>query len=282
MQDIAKNMVSNKVTPSNSIFKSTSLEKPMSDKFDVIQTEIVDQIGWLTLNRPGYRNAISQEMWRAIPEKLSQMHDAGAKVVVITGAGGNFASGADLEELEQIDNYARAQHFWHALSEAVDYLYGFEIPIIAMIDGACIGGGLLLSIACDMRYASNDATFGVPVARLGIVLDDENIARLTYLVGPAFAKEMLFTGDAISAQEALSIGLINKVEDKTSLRTTVEKIAKKIIENGYASIIESKRSVRRAMSEGARGGLLPQHETVVVSSYLTSDFRTRIKRFFGD
>ncbi len=254
----------------------------MSDKFDVIQTEIVDQVGWLTLNRPGYRNAISQDMWRAIPEKLSQMHDNGAKVVVITGAGGNFASGADLEEMEQIDNYARAQHFWYALSEAVDYVYSFEIPIIAMIDGACIGGGLLLSLGCDLRYASTDASFGVPVARLGIVLDDENIARLTYLVGPAFAKEMLFTGDAISAQDALSIGLVNKVEDVTSLRATVEKTAKKIIDNGYASIIESKRSVRRATSEGARGGLLPQHETVVVSSYLTSDFRTRIKRFFGD
>ncbi len=254
----------------------------MEDKFDVVHTEIVDGIGWLTLNRPGYRNAISQDMWRAIPEKLSNMHDAGVKVVVICGAGSNFASGADLEELEQIDNYARAQNFWHALSEALDYVYAFELPLIAMIDGACIGGGLLLSIACDMRYASNNATFGVPVARLGIVLDDANIARLTYLVGPSFAKEMLFTGDTITAQEAHHIGLVNKLEDVTSLKNTVEKTAKRIIENGYASIIESKRSVRRATSEGARSGLLPQHETVVVSSYLTSDFRTRIKRFFGD
>jgi len=253
----------------------------MEDKFDVVQTEIVDGVGWLTLNRPGYRNAISQDMWRAIPEKLSAMHDNGAKVVVLCGAGNNFASGADLEELEAIDNYARAQTFWHALSEALDYVYSFELPIIAMIDGACIGGGLLLSAACDLRYASNLATFGIPVARLGIVLDDENIARLTYLIGPSFAKELLFTGDAISAQEAHQIGLVNKVEDVTSLRNTVEKTAKRIIENGYASIIESKRSVRRATSEGARR-LLPQHETVVVSSYLTSDFRTRIKRFFGD
>jgi enoyl-CoA hydratase/carnithine racemase len=254
----------------------------MQDKFDVVQTEIIDGVGWITLNRPGLRNAISQEMWNAIPEKLSTLHDNGAKAVVFTGAGNNFASGADLEELEQIDNYARAQTFWHALSEALDYVYAFELPLIAMIDGACIGGGLLLSIACDLRYASDTASFGVPVSRLGIVLDDENIARLTYLIGPAYAKEMLFTGDVITAQEAHAIGLVNKIEDVTGLRATVERTAKRIVENGYASIIESKRSVRRATSENARGGLLPQHETVVVSSYLTSDFRTRIKRFFGD
>lgn len=254
----------------------------MEDKYDVIQTEIADGIGWITINRPGFRNAVSIDMWDAIPQKLSDLHDAGAKVIVFSGAGSNFASGADLEELEKIDNYAHAQTFWHAISESLEYVYSFEIPTIAMVDGACLGGGLLLSIACDLRYASNLATFGIPISRLGIVLDDDNIARLTYLVGPSFAKEMLFTGDAISAQEALSIGLVNKVEDVTSLRNTVEKTAKRIVENGYASIIESKRSVRRATSEGARSGLLPQHETVVVSSYLTSDFRNRIKRFFGD
>lgn len=254
----------------------------MEDKFNVVQTEIVDGVGWITLNRPGYRNAISQEMWNSIPEKLSAMHDNGAKVVVFTGAGNNFASGADLEELEQIDNYARAQTFWHALSEALNYVYAFELPLIAMIDGACIGGGLLLSIACDLRYASNTASLGIPVSRLGIVLDDENIARLTYLIGPARAKEMLFTGDVITAQEAQAIGLVNRLEDPAMLRTMVEQKAKRIAENGYASIIESKRSVRRATSEGARSGLLPQHETVVVSSYLTNDFKTRIKRFFGD
>ncbi len=254
----------------------------MEDKHDTIQTELLDSIGWLTLNRPGCRNALSIEMWNAIPDKLSNLHDRGAKVIVIGGAGTNFASGADLQELEQIDNYARAQTLWHAISDALEYLYSFDIPTIAMIEGACIGGGLLLSIACDLRYASTTATFGIPIARLGIVLDDDNIARLTYLVGPAHAKEMLFTGDPITSQEARSIGLVNKLEDPADLRSRVEKVAKRLVENGYASIIEAKRSVRRATSETARSGLLPQHETVVVSSYLTSDFRARIKRFFGD
>lgn len=257
-------------------------ETRMEDKHDIIQTELTDNIGWITLNRPGCRNAVSIDMWNAIPEKLSHLYDKGAKVIVFTGAGTNFASGADLEELEQIDSYAKAQTFWHAISDALEYVYSFDIPTIAMIDGACIGGGLLLSIACDLRYASKLATFGLPISRLGIVLDDDNIARLTYLVGPSSAKEMLFTGEAISSSEALSIGLINKVEDIADLRNCVERTAKRMVENGYASIIEAKRSVRRATSEGARSGLLPQHETVVVSSYLTSDFRTRIKRFFGD
>ncbi len=247
-----------------------------------LQIRVEDNIGWLTLNRPQFLNAISQEMWLSIPEAFSQMHTAGAKVIVVSGNHATFASGADLMELEKIDSYAKAQSFWYGIRECLEYVYSFEIPTIAMIDGACIGGGLLLAIACDIRYSSNLATFGVPIAKLGIVLDDANIARLTELVGPAVAKELLFTGDTISSSDALSFGLVNKVVDASDLKALTEKTALKIVGNGYASIIESKRSVRRAGSEDDKLGLLPQHETVVVSSYLTSDFRTRIRQFVSD
>lgn len=237
-----------------------------------------NNIGWLTLNRTHYRNAVSKEMWLDLPEKLSRLHDDGAKAVVITGAGGTFASGADRYELNEIDNYAKAQSFWHAIREALNFIHSFELPTIAMVHGPCIGGGLLIAIACDIRLSSTEAIFGVPVAKLGIVLDDENVARLTHLVGPSFAKMMLFTGDNISAGEALDIGLVNKLVQPAELRASVEEMACRIVGNGYGSIIESKRSVRRSLSEGGRTGLLPQHETVVVSSYLTSDFRSRIKQ----
>ncbi len=234
-------------------------------------------IGWLTINRPKFRNAISQKMWIAIPEKLDQLRVDGARAIIISGASSTFASGADLHELDLIDNYSKAQTFWYAIREALNYVYAFELPTIAMIDGPCIGGGLLLAIACDIRWSSNEATFGVPVAKLGIVLDDENIARLTHLVGPAMAKLMLFTGDNISSKEAYDVGLVNKLESPNELRNSVEKITRRIVGNGYGSIIESKRSVRRATDSG-NTALLPQHETVVVSSYLTSDFRSRIKQ----
>lgn len=254
----------------------------MTTKNENLRTEVIENVGWLTLNRPKYLNAISHEMWLSIPESLSEMHSKGAKVVVISGDHATFASGADLMELEKIDSYAKAQSFWYGIRECLEYIHAFEVPTIAMIDGACIGGGLLMAVACDIRYSSNVATFGLPIAKLGIVLDDSNIARLTELIGPAQAKEMLYTGDTISSAEAQAMGLVNRTVAPAELRELTEKTARKIVGNGYASIIESKRSVRRATSEGDRSGLLPQHETVVVSSYLTSDFRTRIRQFVSD
>ncbi|MBK9142846.1 MAG: enoyl-CoA hydratase/isomerase family protein [Candidatus Melainabacteria bacterium] len=244
---------------------------------DEIRTEMKDDCGWLTINRPDCRNAITSRMWQSISEKISALHGEGARLVVIRGSGSCFAAGADLGELASIESYKDAHSFWQPIKETLDFIAGLEIPTIALIDGPCLGGGCLLATACDLRFASTGSTFGIPVARMGIVLDDDSIARLTAIVGPSRALELLYCADTISGERAEAIGLVNRCVPPYELDKLVELVVAQISQNAFGSIREAKRSVRRALFSGDATGLLPQHESVVISSYLTSDFRRRIK-----
>lgn len=233
-------------------------------------------IGWLTISREERRNAISTSMWSAIPECLSELKDKGARVMVLTGSNSCFASGADIEDLKVIADLKGATKFWHAIRDCLQFIYTFPLPVIAMIDGPCIGGGCLLATACDFRIASESSTFGIPVAKLGIVLDDGSVSRLVDLIGPAQTSLMLYTGNVVDAKRALQLGLINDTMPSDKLEASVKEICDTITSNAYGSIFESKRSIRRACTAGAECDLLPQHESVVLASYLTSDFKTRV------
>ena len=246
-----------------------------------IKIELKDDTGLMTIVRPAFKNAISTEMWQAIPELLSILYTKGARSVIIRGSDSCFAAGADLQELKAIDSYQSAFKFWNSIKETLDFVHSFNIPTIALIEGPCLGGGCLLATACDIRLANFESSFAIPIARFGIVLDDETVARLVGLVGPAMAAELLFSGDTISSEEALAIGLINRRLPAQDLEPKALKLAENIAGNGYASVYESKKSIRRAIFQGERSGLNPQHESVVVSSYLTSDFRTRVAKVDG-
>ncbi len=250
----------------------------MKSTIEEINIDLTDNTGCLELNRPELRNAISTKMWQAIPELLSLLYAKGARSVVIKGADGCFAAGADLLELKGIESYKSAFKFWNAIKETLDFVHSFNIPTIAMIDGPCLGGGCLLATACDIRLASNISTFSVPIAKFGIVLDDETVARLVSLVGPARAGELLYGGDTISSEDAEHFGLINRSLPAEKLEDYITNLTSRIAENGYASNYESKKSIRRAIFQGDKSGLTPQHESVVVSSYLTSDFRKRVEK----
>ncbi|MBZ0187500.1 MAG: enoyl-CoA hydratase/isomerase family protein [Candidatus Obscuribacterales bacterium] len=249
----------------------------MNEISSQIVSRLEDNTGWLTISRPENRNAISSQMWQAIPVAMSSLHADGARVIVIRGTGSCFASGADLAELNAIQTYKDAHLFWNSIKETLSFVHAFEIPTIAMINGPCLGGGCLLATACDLRFASREAILGIPAARLGIVLDDDSVGRLTQLVGPARALEMLFTGNHITAEQAEFIGLVNKCVEPDQLEKLTCEIANAASLNAFASIAEAKRSVKRAVSLNDRSGLLPQHESVVLSSYLTSDFKNRVK-----
>ncbi|MBP7861685.1 enoyl-CoA hydratase/isomerase family protein [bacterium] len=235
-------------------------------------------IGRLTISREERRNAISTSMWSAIPEYLTELKEKGARVMVLTGSNSCFASGADIEDLKIIADLKGATKFWHAIRDCLQFIYTFPLPVIAMIDGPCIGGGCLLATACDFRIASNNSVFGIPIAKLGIVLDDASVLRLVHLIGPAQASLMLYTGNVVDAARALQLGLINEVLSEDKLESGVKEICNTIASNAYGSIFESKRSIRRACTAGHEdlSDLLPQHESVVLASYLTSDFKQRV------
>lgn len=220
-----------------------------------ILTRRGDGIGWITINQPEKRNAISLAMWDAIAAAAQDFAlDPAVRVVVMHGAGGKaFAAGADISEFEKARANADAQaEYDKRSSSARQKLTSMEKPLIAMIQGFCIGGGYATALMADLRIASDDSRFGIPAAKLGIAYGYESLARLTALAGPAIAKEILFTGRQLDAAEALSHGLVNRVVPAEILETTVIGIARDIARNAPLSIRASKIAIDQIAGDPSR------------------------------
>ncbi|MBX9686729.1 MAG: enoyl-CoA hydratase/isomerase family protein [Candidatus Obscuribacterales bacterium] len=239
-----------------------------------ILVELNDGIAQLILNRPESRNAISKQMWLQIPERLNELQKQGARLLVIKGVSGVFAAGADMMELKELDNFEDAKENWSAISNALDFVHRFPLPTIASIDGPCMGGGCLLALACDLRYASRRSRFSIPIARLGIVLDDANLFRLANLVGVARAKELIYRARILDASEALSWGLLNDLFDDHDFAEKLSALASEILSNSALSVSESKTSFQRFIAQSS----MASNEKVVLASYLSPDFRERIRK----
>jgi enoyl-CoA hydratase len=171
-------------------------------------------IGSVTFNNPERRNAVTLEMWQAVTALLTEYeNDPAIRVVVLRGAGGRaFVSGSDITQFEdQRKNAAQSEEFARHSSEALHKLADLTKPVIAMIQGFCFGGGVRVAGCADIRVATDDAVFAIPAAKLGLGYSFDSAEQLAGLVGPAFAKEMLFTGRRLSALVALRIGLVNHV-----------------------------------------------------------------------
>jgi enoyl-CoA hydratase len=213
---------------------------------DKILARKADGIGWLTFNQPERRNAISLAMWDAVTVAVEDFAgDRSVRAVVMSGAGGKaFASGADISEFEKVrgDADAEAAYARHS-ARARDLLAGLEVPLIAMIQGFCIGGGLATALQADLRIASSDSSFGIPAARLGVSYGFASLERLTALVGPAIAKEIMFLGRRYTADEALAMRLVNQAVEPEDLLRTVEEIAAEIVRNAPLSIRASKIAI---------------------------------------
>lgn len=213
-----------------------------------ILAEVRAGVGRLTFNQPERRNAISLEMWEAIGDAAAAFEaDARVRVVVMHGAGGrSFAAGADISEFEQHradaaqkDAYARiAGRAHHALA-------GLSKPLIAMVEGHCIGGGMALALTADLRFATAGSSFGIPAARLGLGYDYPGVAALARLVGPSAAKDILFSARFMDAEQALRIGLVNAVlPDGDALRAHVQAYAAQIAANAPLTLRAAKAAVR--------------------------------------
>jgi len=215
-----------------------------------ILAESSDGIGWLIVNNPARRNAISLEMWQASTEVLDGFErDASVRVVVMRGAGGRaFVSGADISQFEDQRQNAEQQEAYarmHAAARA--RMNTMTKPVIAMIQGFCIGGGISVAASADIRIAGEDAVFGIPAARLGLGYGFDSITRIVGLIGPAHAKELLFTAGRIDAQEALRIGLVNKVVPVEQLEAAVREMALAIAGNAPLTIKAAKLGIDQAM-----------------------------------
>ena len=180
-------------------------------------------IGWIIFNQPEKRNAVSLEMWQLMPEYVQDLaSDDAIRVVVLRGAGDQaFVAGADISQFkERRRNMADQEEYARIGARGQDALGTLTKPLLAMIHGYCVGGGVGIAIGCDMRIASDDARFGIPAARLGLGYHYKGMEKLMKLVGPAYTKEIFFTARTdFSAQDALRMGLVNQVVPKAELES---------------------------------------------------------------
>lgn len=208
----------------------------------------------LTINRPEARNSLDPQTWSELKDAINCCKDdLGAKVVIITGAGGKaFASGADIKA------FAKRTVLDMMNSEANDILFhltNMPKPTIAAIEGFALGGGNELGMACDIRIAGRGAKFGQPEVKLGLIASAGGTQRLQKLVGVGKAKQLLFTGTIISAEEAERIGLVEQVvEDGTALEAALD-MAETIKANGPLAVRLTKMSINLGGSVDLRSGL---------------------------
>lgn len=208
-----------------------------------VRVERDGPIGRLVLDNPDRRNALSADMWRAIPIAMRDFDaDPDIRCVVVRGAGTvAFAAGADISEFEKQRSGPELVHAYEQLLEdAHASLEGSRKPVIALIHGFCIGGGLATALSCDLRYVSDTAQFAVPAARLGLGYGVRGHARIVATVGHAAAREIMFTARRYSASEALAIGLVNRVVPEAELDTYVNAMATTIASNAPLTQAASK------------------------------------------
>ncbi|MEE9273783.1 MAG: enoyl-CoA hydratase [bacterium] len=234
------------------------MEKAMELATDKMLAEAEEGIGWMIFNNPERRNALSLEMWEAIPQILDAFaEDGGVRVVVMKGAGDKaFVSGADISQFEERrSNAEQAAIYTAALEGAKEKLAGFPKPLIAMIRGFCLGGGLSVALNADLRIASDDAQLGIPAGRLGIAYGFDSLRQLVDLVGPSCAKDILFTARRLGAAEALRIGLLNRVVAAGALEGAVREAALTIAGNAPLSVKAAKVCIGEVVKDPAERDL---------------------------
>ena len=223
----------------------------MKFETDKMLADIDDGIGWVTFNNPTRRNAISLEMWDGLATILEVFQaDDAVRVVVLKGAGDQaFVSGADISEFDtKRSTAAQKETYAKTMSAANRSLAKIDKPMIAMIQGYCIGGGLAIALSADIRFATPDSTFGIPAAKLGLGYEYEGLVRLSQLVGPARAKDIMFSARFIEAEEALRMDLINHICARDELESTVREYASLVAENAPLTV----KAAKAAINEGQK------------------------------
>lgn len=235
-----------------------------------LSLEFEPPLARLRLSRPGRRNAMSLAMWRAVPELCAGIEARpGARVVIIEGADGHFCAGADISEFDEVYRDAEAaRDYLGAIEAALCALIALDRPTIAQIEGSAVGGGLALAICCDLRFCAEDAYLAIPPAKLGLLYGPVETRRLVELLGPARAKDLLFSGRKIETAEAIGVGLIDRRTPAAELPGAVETYARELAALSQISIRGAKRAVQAAMA-GREGEI----RALVEAAALGDDFR---------
>jgi len=224
--------------------------------FNNIIVESVEGITTITFNRPKALNALNSELLAEFAQAVEAVaNDEAVRVLVLTGAGGKaFVAGADITELAKLDSL-KAKVFINRGLSVINRLTELPIPVIAAVNGFALGGGLEIAMACDFIYAAENASFGQPEIKLGLIPGYGGTQRLPRIIGAARAKELLYTGRMIKAQEALTLGIVNRVTAPEALMEQVMATAREMAGMGRVSLRATKQAVNFGLNVDLATGL---------------------------
>jgi enoyl-CoA hydratase len=215
-----------------------------------------DSIATVTFNRPDAMNALNNQTRAEFAAAIAEVAaDNEIKVLILTGNGKAFVAGSDIKEFSQTTPYVA--HNINRLGEMVEKL---EKPVIAAVNGFCLGGGNEIAMACDIIIASEKAKFGQTEVNIGIIPGGGATQRLPRLIGVCRAKELIYTGDIISAEDALRLGLVNRVVPVDQLMPVAKELAKRIAAKSSAALKLAKTAVNRGMQTNLESGLKYEYE----------------------
>jgi enoyl-CoA hydratase len=239
----------------------------------------------VTLARADQRNAVSTEMIEELVEALGGLAaDHETRVVVLAGDGPDFCAGADFAELEVLRNGPGEFEYGRTFEELLTAISTHPVPVIARVHGAALGAGCQIAIACDLTVVAEDARLGIPSARLGILINFENIQRLVLAVGPKRAGEILFTGRPVTGAQAADWGLANQAVPASELDATVGRLASTIAEAAPLSVQGSKRGIRVVLEHlgvdrFAEGHRVLDFDMMAAQAFASDDLQEGIRAF---
>ncbi len=229
--------------------------------FENLILEKEEGIAVITFNRPEAMNALNNRTRSEFAAAIADVAaDNGTKVVILTGAGKAFVAGSDIKEFNKTTAFAA-----HNITRLGAMVENLDKPVIAAVNGFCLGGGCEIAMGCDIIIASEKAKFGQPEINLGIIPGGGGTQRLQRLVGVCRAKELIFTGDIIGAEEADRIGLVNRVVAMEDLMTTAKEIAGKIASKSSAALKLAKQAINKGMQTNLQSGLDYEREMYSIS-----------------
>jgi enoyl-CoA hydratase/carnithine racemase len=219
---------------------------------DDIQYSVVNRVAWIRLNRPAQKNAFTLEMidaWKGFLEQAGA--DDGVGAIVVTGNGGSFCAGADLSIIERLNGQGSAHAWktllWERVHRIAFTLESIDKPVIAAVKGVAVGAGLDMALMCDMRFAGRSATLSEGYIRIGAVPGDGGCYFLPRLTGVAKALELLLSGEFVDAQEALRIGMVNRVYDDSELEAETQAYAEKVAAHSPIALRTIKRATYQSL-----------------------------------
>jgi enoyl-CoA hydratase/carnithine racemase len=239
-------------------------------------------IATLTFNRPEARNAMTWEMYEALVAACDSVDgDPAIRVLVFRGAGGKaFVAGTDIAQFQNFSNRDDGLKYEERLDAILDRLERVAKPTIAQVEGVAAGGGCAIALTCDLRVATPEASFGIPIARtLGNCLSGASYSRLIDVMGPGAVKDMLFTGRLIGGAEAHALGIVNRLVPAQQIETTVRELAAGIAANAPLTLRATKEMIRRILAKRR----LPSGDDadVVEMCYTSADFREGVTAFLA-